>query len=132
MHKISSPLTVMRCLCSLSEHRHPLTTVCSCQLYLYSTKKKKPGNKSVSSAWVKSREPSLVTLKMKTESILACLFHYKPKSILCKCRSDAVQEAALDLHSSSTIPSPIERRRSQEAGSKGTGLINYHHTGTKQ
>ncbi len=56
----------------------------------------------------------------------------KPKSILCKCGSDAVQEAALDLHSSSTIPSPIERRRSQEAGSKGTGLINHHRTRIKQ
>lgn len=42
-----------------------------------------------------------------------------------------VREAALDLHSSSTIPSPIERR-SQEAGSKGTGLINQHRTGIKQ
>lgn len=55
-----------------------------------------------------------------------------PKSILCKCWSDAVQEAALDLHSFSTIPFPIERRGSQVAGSKGIGLINYHHSGTKQ
>lgn len=59
-------------------------------------------------------------------------FTRKPQLILCKCRSDAVQEATLDLHSSSTIPSPIERRRSQEAGSKGTSLINHHCTGKKQ
>lgn len=59
-------------------------------------------------------------------------FTRKPESILCKCRTDAVQEAALDLHSSSSIPSPIQRRRSQEAGSKGTGLINHHRTGIKQ
>lgn len=45
---------------------------------------------------------------------------------------DAVQEAALDLHSSSTFPSPRKRRRrSQKAGRKGTGLIKNHHTRTK-
>lgn len=46
--------------------------------------------------------------------------------------SDAVKEAALDLHSS-TIPSPIKRRRrrSQKSGSKGTSLIKNHHMRTK-
>lgn len=46
--------------------------------------------------------------------------------------SGAVQEAALDLHSSSTNPSLIKRRRrSQKAGSKVAGLIKNHYMRTK-
>lgn len=70
---------------------------------------------------------------METESVLACM--RVSLESLCRfyanAKSDAVQEAALDLHSSSTIPSSIQRRRSQEAGSEGTGPINHRRTRIK-
>lgn len=55
-----------------------------------------------------------------------------PESLLCKYRSDSATRSCTwpTYSSSSTIPSPTERR-SEEARSKGTGLINHHHTGIK-
>lgn len=60
-------------------------------------------------------------LEVKTDSIPHPVYFNKTQShFYANAKSDAVQEAALDLHSSSTIPSPIkEGRRSQEAGKLG-------------
>lgn len=66
--------------------------------------------------------------RRKLSQSCSIYFTRRPKPILCKCRSDAVQGDALDLHSSSTVPSLEKRKRSQETGSEGLALLR----GTKQ